>query len=118
MQGNGLYIAEGDRQAQLTGNLISNAITYGAEDRPVTVTSSITALGFELMVYNWGSPIPPDFLATVFSPMTRGVNLLQDTRSVGLGLFIVSEIGKAHGGMVSVTSKIDVGTTFKATFPL
>ena len=70
------------------------------------------------MVHNWGSPIPAAFLTTVFSPMTRGVNLLQDTRSVGLGLLTVSEIVKAHGGTVSVTSKIDVGTTFKATFPL
>ena len=116
--GNGLCIADGDRLAQLAGNLISNAVTYGAEDRPVTVTSSITALGFELMVHNWGTPIPPDFLATVFSPMTRGVNLPQDTRSVGLGLFIVSEIVKAHGGSVSVSSTIENGTEFKAAFPL
>ncbi|WP_283180444.1 HAMP domain-containing sensor histidine kinase [Pseudomonas sp. PMCC200344] len=108
--GQGLCIADGDRLAQLAGNLISNAVAYGAGDRPVTVTSSITELGFELMAHNWGTPIPPDVLATVFSPMTRGVNLPQDTRSVGLGLFIVSKIVKAHGGTVSVTS------TFKAIF--
>jgi len=116
--GEGLCIADSDRLTQLAGNLVSNAVTYGAVDRPVTVISSITEQGFELMVHNWGTPIPPDFLATVFSPMTRGVNLPQDSRSVGLGLFIVSEIVKAHGGTVSVSSTIESGTEFKAAFPL
>lgn len=111
-------MADSDRLTQLAGNLISNAVTYGAVDRPVTVTSSITEQGFELVVHNWGTPIPPDFLATVFSPMTRGVNLAQDSRSVGLGLFIVREIVKAHGGTVSVSSTIESGTAFMATFPL
>ena len=87
INGQGLCMADSDRLTQLAGNLISNAVTYGAVDRPVTVTSSITEQGFELVVHNWGIPIPPDFLATVFSPMTRGVNLAQDSRSVGLGLF-------------------------------
>jgi sigma-B regulation protein RsbU (phosphoserine phosphatase) len=38
------------------------------------------------------------------------------TRSVGLGLFIVSEIAKAHGGFVAVTSTAIGGTTFTVTF--
>lgn len=118
INGQGLCMADSDRLTQLAGNLISNAVTYGAVDRPVTVTSSITEQGFELVVHNWGTPIPPDFLATVFSPMTRGVNLAQDSRSVGLGLFIVREIVKAHGGTVSVSSTIESGTAFMATFPL
>jgi sigma-B regulation protein RsbU (phosphoserine phosphatase) len=36
---------------------------------------------------------------------------------VGLGLFIVSEIAKAHGGRVSVESTLDHGTKFSAEFP-
>jgi len=35
-----------------------------------------------------------------------------------LGLFIVREIVKAHGGTVSVSSTIESGTAFMATFPL
>lgn len=118
INGQGVCLADADRIVQLAGNLISNAIAYGAIDRPVTVTSAITEKRFELTVHNWGKPIPPDTLATVFRPMTRGVNLPHDTRSIGLGLFIVSEIVKAHGGTIYVTSTHGAGTTFKASFPL
>lgn len=39
-------------------------------------------------------------------------------RSVGLGLFIVAEIVKAHGGTVPVNSSAEGGTTFSAICPL
>jgi signal transduction histidine kinase len=38
-------------------------------------------------------------------------------RSVGLGLYIVAEIARAHGGEVAVHSSAEAGTTFVATFP-
>ncbi|WP_426234594.1 PAS domain-containing sensor histidine kinase [Pseudomonas sp. TWP3-2] len=116
--GEGACIADADRLSQLAGNLISNAVAYGAVDRPITVSTVVTHDCFELAVHNWGTPIPEQFIANVFSPMTRGVNLPQGTRSVGLGLFIVSEIVKAHGGTVAVTSTAEEGTTFKGVFPL
>jgi phosphoserine phosphatase RsbU/P len=36
---------------------------------------------------------------------------------VGLGLYIVSEIAKAHGGKVAVRSSAEAGTEFEAVFP-
>ena len=49
--------------------------------------------------------------------MTRGAQAGGRARSVGLGLYIVREIMRAHGGDVSVTSTPDTGTTFRAIFP-
>jgi len=46
--------------------------------------------------------------------MTRGTDS-NAGRSVGLGLFIVQEIARAHGGTVQVTSNAEEGTTFLAT---
>jgi len=112
--GQGDCFADGDRLAQLIGNLLSNAITYGDANKAVTVTSTHSEQSIELTVHNWGKPIAQDFLPTLFSPMTRGVDLSNGARSVGLGLFIVSEIAKAHGGFVSVSSTAEHGTTFKA----
>ena len=53
----------------------------------------------------------------LFEPMVRGCDQVNADRSVGLGLFIVSEIAKAHGGTVSVTSTLESGTLFTVVIP-
>jgi phosphoserine phosphatase RsbU/P len=52
----------------------------------------------------------------LFEPMARGATSSDGSRSVGLGLYIVREIAKAHGGTVTVASNAEEGTTFTATF--
>ncbi|MNC79493.1 sensory histidine kinase AtoS [compost metagenome] len=49
--------------------------------------------------------------------MIRGSHDNAELRSVGLGLFIVREIVRAHGGEVVVSSSAQAGTTFTVTFP-
>jgi sigma-B regulation protein RsbU (phosphoserine phosphatase) len=112
--GPGACRADGNRLIQLVGNLISNAMTYGDPNTPVTVTSSGTDLCFTIAVHNAGTPIPPEAQAHLFQPMTRGTDT-NAGRSVGLGLFIVQQIARAHGGGVTVTSTAQEGTTFVAT---
>lgn len=112
--GTGPCRADGNRMAQLVGNLISNAMTYGDPSQPVTVTSAVAAATCSIAVHNAGEPIPPEVQARIFQPMTRGTDT-NAGRSVGLGLFIVEQIAKAHGGSVQVTSTADAGTTFIAT---
>jgi sigma-B regulation protein RsbU (phosphoserine phosphatase) len=114
--GTGACCGDGNRLAQLVGNLISNAMTYGDPSAPVTVTSSIAACAFTVAVHNVGPPIPPEVQARIFQPMTRGTDT-NAGRSVGLGLFIVQEIARAHGGSVTVASTADDGTTFLASLP-
>lgn len=111
--GAGACRADGNRMAQLVGNLISNAITYGDPSSPVTVTSSVAATTCSIAVHNVGVPISPELQASIFQPMKRGTDA-NAGRSVGLGLFIVQEIAKAHGGTVHVTSTAEGGTTFVA----
>lgn len=115
--GEGTCDADANRLAQLVGNLVSNAMTYGAVEVPVTVQSSIEPDAFSLAVHNRGTPIPAKIHESLFQPMTRGVDAPSAGRSVGLGLFIVSEIAKAHGGSAHVRSTTEGGTTFSARFP-
>jgi signal transduction histidine kinase len=67
-----------------------------------------------LTVHNRGNPIPAGVLPRLFEPFQRG-----DTSSagLGLGLYIVSEIARAHHGSVTVTSTAPEGTTFTVTLP-
>jgi len=114
--GEGECLADADRVAQLVGNLVANAMTYGRKDAPVTVRSRIDADRFEVSVHNVGEPIPPQQQERMFQPLVRGTEG-GALRSVGLGLYIVSEIAKAHGGEVTVRSNEADGTTFLASFP-
>jgi sigma-B regulation protein RsbU (phosphoserine phosphatase) len=115
--GSGECIADPDRLAQLIGNLVSNAATYGRPGTPIVVRSEVDGANALLTVHNQGEPIPPALLATVFEPMVRGVPEGSSARNVGLGLFIVNEIAKAHGGAMEVTSSSAEGTTFTLRFP-
>jgi sigma-B regulation protein RsbU (phosphoserine phosphatase) len=114
--GEGRCSADVHRLHQLIGNLVSNAMTYGDRAHPVTVTSSIEAGSCSIAVHNHGTPIPPEAHATIFEAMTRGATT-SATRSVGLGLFIVREIARAHGGIATLDSSAANGTTFRASFP-
>jgi len=115
--GDGTASVDSHRLAQLIGNLVSNAMTYGGADKLVTVTSTVDEETFSVAVHNHGKPIPPALQGKIFEPMTRGGQSSGTSRSVGLGLYIVRQIAKAHRGEVGVTSNEADGTTFTATFP-
>ncbi len=115
--GDGACQGDPDRLAQLVGNLVSNAMAYGTRDAPVTVTSAVEPDACSIAVHNEGDPIPARLLEALFQPMARGTQTLGSKRSVGLGLFIVSEITRAHSGTLHVTSSAGAGTTFHAVFP-
>jgi sigma-B regulation protein RsbU (phosphoserine phosphatase) len=113
--GEGRCLADPHRLAQLIGNLVANAMVYGSSGAPVIVSSSIESSAFVLRVHNQGPAIPAALQAAHFQPMARGTTG-GAARSVGLGLFIVNEITRAHGGHAEVNST-DTGTTFSASVP-
>ncbi|MGE4243229.1 PAS domain-containing sensor histidine kinase [Ramlibacter sp.] len=111
-EGPGQWHADADRVAQALGNLVANAVNYGDPSRPVTVTTAGGEGGFTLSVHNEGPPIPAEQAARLFEAMVRG-DAATGSRGVGLGLYIVREIARAHGGSVDVDSAQDRGTTFR-----
>jgi sigma-B regulation protein RsbU (phosphoserine phosphatase) len=115
--GDGRCTVDASRLVQLVGNLVSNAMSHGRPETPVTVTTNGTqADALTLAVHNHGDAIPPAQLQSLFEPMTRGTNE-SSGHGVGLGLFIVREIAKGHGGTVAVRSSEPEGTTFTVTLP-
>ncbi|MNP29791.1 Bacteriophytochrome [compost metagenome] len=115
--GHGEFSADSDRIYQLVGNLVANAIAYGASGGSVTVCSRFEDDEIKLTVHNTGTPLPAELLDDLFEPMIRGSHDNAGLRSIGLGLFIVREIVRAHGGTITVMSSLEQGTTFIATFP-
>lgn len=94
------------RIAQLLSNLLGNALTYGAPQTPIRVMAVTDSLFFELSVTNAGDPIPPAAMEKLFQPFSRGA-VRPSQQGLGLGLFIVSEIARAHGGTLNVVSSTE-----------
>ncbi len=114
--GDGRAELDADRIQQLVGNLVANSVAYGDARQAITITSGVENGVATVSVQNWGAVIPEAAIASLFEPMTRHSGRDDNVRSVGLGLFIVREIAKAHGGDVGVHSDPASGTTFTATF--
>lgn len=101
------------RMGQAVHNLIENAIKYGCTDTQITVRVLETHERVHLSVHNFGEPIPPDEQATLFQPYQRASAAARSGKSGwGLGLALVEAIAEAHGGVVSVESTVEDGTTF------
>ncbi|SFQ39618.1 hypothetical protein SAMN05216567_11571 [Variovorax sp. OK605] len=113
---NGAVRCDQGRIQQVLSNLIGNAVTHGAPDRPIAVRAAIEGDKLVLSVTNGGTPIPPDDLAKIFQPYWRPAHS-KPGGGLGLGLYIASEIVAGHGGTLQVTSCADQGTRFLVTIP-
>lgn len=91
------------RIGQMFSNLLGNAVTHGAPDTPVSVSARIVDGFFELATSNGGEPVSERAMQRLFQPFYRG-EVRANQQGLGLGLFIASEIAKAHGGSLEVRS--------------
>ncbi|WP_457093762.1 GAF domain-containing sensor histidine kinase [Microvirga sp. P5_D2] len=104
------------RIAQLLSNLVGNALIHGAMKEPIEVTATTEDHIFELCVTNKGDPIPPATLDRLFQPFFR-VAARPGRQGLGLGLYIASEIARAHEGALTVTSTAEQ-TRFTFRMPI
>jgi len=103
------------RISQLLSNLVANALSYSTPGTPVHARTRIHDGVFELSVTNQGEPIPSQAMERLFAPYERGA-VRPSQQGLGLGLYIASEIARAHGGTLTVTSTPDE-TRFTLEFP-
>lgn len=103
------------RIAQLFSNLIGNAITHGEAHGVVQINCTEQSAGFQISVANKGPTIPPEVLGQLFGPFVRST-AGQYRKGLGLGLYISSQIARAHGGKIGVSSR-EHKTVFTFTMP-
>jgi PAS domain S-box-containing protein len=109
--------ADGDRVLQVLGNLISNAVKYGAPGAPIRVEIAGRDGAVELTVENEGPELSADALARLFARFSRS----QQARTaripgIGLGLYICKGLVEAHGGRIWAESARGT-TAFRFTLP-
>lgn len=113
-------IADGDRLAQVFTNLVDNALKFTSRDGLISLNALVVNEEMLVSVSDTGTGIPAEAQAHIFNrfyqadPSRRGGG----KHGAGLGLAIVYEIVGAHGGRISVRSKLGEGTTFDVFLPL
>jgi PAS domain S-box-containing protein len=118
VMGSGTFQGRGDadRLAQVVSNLGGNALQYSPPETPITFNLLEAGEDVVLEVHNQGEPIPPDALSHLFDPFRRA-RAETGSGGLGLGLYIVEQVVKGHGGHIEVTSTAEAGTTFRVTLP-
>jgi c-di-GMP phosphodiesterase len=103
------------RIAQIVTNLLTNAKKFGNGNG---IRIGVGQEGDEavISVQDYGKGIPKEDLESLFQRFNQGKN--NDSRGLGLGLFITREIVLAHRGTIAVDSKLGEGSTFTVRLPL
>ena len=107
-----------ERLSQAITNLASNAVHHGTEGAPIEMRAERSDAELVISVHNHGPAIPAEQVDRIFDEMkaVRGAGV-SERRHLGLGLYIVDKIVRAHGGSVGVTSSAEAGTTFTVRLP-
>jgi signal transduction histidine kinase len=97
--------ADLDLVGQALRNLLDNALRYASTGTDITVRAARFDRGVRLAVENLGEAIAPEDLPHIFERFYRGEkSRSRDTGGAGIGLALVQEIARAHGGDVGAES--------------
>jgi two-component system, sensor histidine kinase and response regulator len=113
IHGEALGYFDSTRMAQVLSNLLGNAVQYALGSTPIVldVDGSDTAV-LHLSVRNAGV-LPANLVQRIFEPFKGSFH---QSRGLGLGLYIVDQFVRAHGGAV-VARNVEDGVEFRVTVP-
>ncbi|MFK7735840.1 MAG: sensor histidine kinase [Pirellulaceae bacterium] len=103
-----------DAVEQILINLLSNAEKYAIEGKQVSVTTKGDEANVEIFVCDRGRGIPSRMKKRIFEPFTRLGNRLEDPAGTGIGLTIVRDLSRRHGGNCELLSSNE-GAAFRCT---
>jgi len=107
-----------DRINEVLGNLISNAFKFTPRGGKVALTVAAVDDNVVVTVSDTGAGISAEQLPHIFDKFYQADNqAAAATKGTGLGLAIAREIVEAHGGQITVESRVGEGTTFVVTLP-
>ena len=110
-----VVLADADRFVQLLSNLVGNAVKFTARGGSVALAAQAVDGEVWFSVRDTGGGIPDHDLARLFERFWQAER--GHRRGAGLGLAIAQGIVEAHGGRISVESRVGEGTTFHFNIP-
>jgi len=103
---------------QVLLNLLSNALKFTPEDGRVVVIAKMQGDTAEISVTDSGIGIAPEDQHSIFEEFRQVGTASKKVEGTGLGLALSRKFVELHGGKISVTSGLGVGSTFTFTLPL
>lgn len=110
---------DSDRLEQVLVNLLSNAVKYSPDGGEITLELKENGSEALMFVRDSGMGMSPEQIASLFQKYYRTPDARrQGIKGNGLGLYLVSQLVKAHHGIIEVESQKGHGSTFKVIVPL
>jgi PAS domain S-box-containing protein len=116
-QGTGRIVGDRLSIRRVLLNLLDNSLKFTPKDGLIEVSADEDDDDIIFRVSDTGVGIPTSELGHLFLRYWQGDSAKQHTPGTGLGLFLCRQIVTAHGGTISVASKIGEGTTFSVVLP-
>ena len=114
----GFLEADETQIKQVFFNLLNNATKFTEPGKQIGISASSDSENFYVSVWDEGVGIPDDAFEKIFEPFEQvGIKLAGKDRGTGLGLAISKKLVETHGGKISVSSKINKGSSFTVCLP-
>lgn len=112
-----IIFADRTRISQVWANLLDNAIKYGHESGNVSIQTEIAGTEAVIRFCDDGIGISESEIKRIWDRLYRG-DRSRTRQGLGLGLNYVKAVVEAHGGQVTVRSKIREGSCFEVHLPI
>ncbi|WP_411361187.1 sensor histidine kinase [Pseudidiomarina sp. YC-516-91] len=106
---------DAERLSQALGILLDNAIKYSPRGSALQIAAQVNDSQVTIAVKDQGEGIAPHDTQRIFE---RFVRIRRSSKGTGLGLAIAKTIVEAHGGEITVSSKLGQGSTFTIVLPV
>lgn len=101
--------------SEAIGNIVKNALDHTVSGGAIHISWEHSAAMLRIWISDNGKGIAPEDIHHIFKRFYRSKNSI-DTQGVGLGLSLAKSIIDGQGGVISVQSNLDEGTTFVVSF--
>jgi len=110
--------ADPDQLIRLFINLLDNAVKFSGDGGRISLTGRRSGATITVEVSDTGAGIGAEHLDSIFERFYRAEgSRARATGGHGLGLAIANEVARAHGGALSVSSRLGEGSTFTVSLP-
>lgn len=113
-----LLLCDPDKMESVLTNVLSNAVKFSPPGSEVLIEVQLRDDELRFCVTDRGVGIPEGDLDKIFDRFHRVEGVSQLVPGTGLGLSIVKKVVDLHGGTLSVTSKLNEGSTFEIRMPI